>query len=277
MTWLPRWLEYSFVLIAAWLVAGVIVGERVEDISMPTSGLGSGEISSSFVVDEGLLHKVHLFGDGTAELAAADKPVAVTVSKLKVKLIGTVVAGKKSAAMVLMGESKMQQVFFIDQVMQPNVILRSVEATEITVDNHGNRERISIEEGKEIASTPPSTVRAMPGPRGARSREHVGRKIDKSNLQKQMRNFSTLMSQARVTPHFTDKKADGFTISEIVKGSLYEEVGLQNGDVIQKVNGESVTSAEQAMRMYRELQSATFIDVEINRGGTVQQISYTIQ
>jgi len=47
--------------------------------------------------------------------------------------------------------------------------------------------------------------------------------------------------------------------------------------VIQKVNGEEVTGAEQAMRMYRELQSATFIDIEVQRNGTVQQISYTIQ
>ncbi|MDQ6983279.1 MAG: type II secretion system protein GspC, partial [Ghiorsea sp.] len=63
----------------------------------------------------------------------------------------------------------------------------------------------------------------------------------------------------------------------IVKGSLYEEIGLMNGDIIKSVNGESVTGAEQAMRMYRELQSATFIDVEVERNGTMQQISYVIQ
>jgi len=105
----------------------------------------------------------------------------------------------------------------------------------------------------------------------------VNRKIDRNKLNSQMRNFSTLLSQARVSPHFTNKKPDGFTISEIVKGSLYEEIGLKNGDVIKKVNGESVTGAEQAMRMYRELQSATFIDVEVERAGTLQQISYVIQ
>jgi len=138
---------------------------------------------------------------------------------------------------------------------------------------------IAIEKGKPIVAA--SSNKARPVAQRVSKRRPVlpssSRRIDRQHLQKQMRNFSTLLSQARVTPHFTNGKPDGFMISEIVKGSLYEEIGLQNGDIIQKVNGESVTGAEQAMRMYRELQSATFIDVEVMRNGVIQQISYVIQ
>lgn len=272
----PRWVEIALVLLAAWLVAGVLVSSDAQqqtgnflipqDINEPEKA----------TVDETFLQKVNLFGLAKVQEKVTKQVEAapVVVSRLNIKLIGTVVAGEKSAAMVTVGQKKKQSVFFLQEEIQSNVFLKEVEATAIVVDNHGKSERISLEVGKTIARLPPSRAVAKPV---ARMPSRINKRVDKGRLQSQMRNFSTLLSQARVSPHFTNKKADGFTISEIVKGSLYEEVGLQNGDVIQKVNGESVTSAEQAMRMYRELQTATFIDVEISRGGSVQQINYAIQ
>jgi len=156
------------------------------------------------------------------------------------------------------------------------VVLLEVTAIDIVVDNHGKRERIVIEgEDALVSATPVQQV--LPTAQVQPRRPAINKQVNRGYIQEKIRNFSTLLSQARVTPHFTDNKPDGFTISEIVKGSMYEDMGLLDGDVIQKVNGEEVTGAEQAMRMYRELQSATFIDIEVQRNGTVQQISYTIQ
>ena len=59
--------------------------------------------------------------------------------------------------------------------------------------------------------------------------------------------------------------------------SLYGQVGLKNGDIIRKVNGQQITSAEEAMIMYQALQSATMISVELMRAGKVQQVHYNIR
>jgi general secretion pathway protein C len=66
-------------------------------------------------------------------------------------------------------------------------------------------------------------------------------------------------------------------ISNIVSGSLYEKAGLQNGDIIRKVNGTAVTGPQQAMEMFDQLRNATSIEVEILRAGNVQQVHYDIQ
>ena len=271
----PKWIELVLVLSAAWLVAGFVVDSSV-DVNQKSLQvtISEGEVSSS--LDPLFLRQVDLFGKSASKTVVSEQTIApVVASRLNIKLVGTVVAGDKSAAMVTVGNSRKQNVFFLDEEIQSGVSLKAVEPTEIVVDNHGKRERISIEAGKTLARSAPAVVRRKSPASSAPTK--VSKQLNRNHLQKQMRNFSTLLSQARVTPHFTNKKPDGFTISEIVKGSLYEEIGLQNGDVIHKVNGESVTSAEQAMRMYRELQSATFIDVEINRGGSIQQINYAIQ
>ena len=277
--WVPRWLEIGLVVLAAWLVSGWWTNS--EHGALPSAQTNEQVHPVAQDVDINLLRQTPLFGQvasqqAVTQLRKEDKPVVE--SRLNIKLIGTVVAGEKSAAMVSVQSSRKQEVFFLHEEIQPHVTLEEVAATEIVVNNHGKRERISIEAGKPIAQAPRVTApqKAAAVPRVAMP-DTINRKINRSKLNAQMRNFSTLLSQARVSPHFTNKKPDGFVISEIVKGSLYEEIGLKNGDIIKKVNGESVTGAEQAMRMYRELQSATFIDVEIERNGRLQQISYVIR
>ena len=277
--WVPRWLEIGLVVLAAWLVSGWWTNS--EHGALPSAQTNGQVHPVAQDVDINLLRQTPLFGQASSQQAVTqprkeDKPVVE--SRLNIKLIGTVVAGEKSAAMVSVQSSRKQEVFFLHEEIQPHVTLEEVAATEIVVNNHGKRERISIEAGKPIAQAPRVTApqKAAAVPRVAMP-DTINRKINRSKLNAQMRNFSTLLSQARVSPHFTNKKPDGFVISEIVKGSLYEEIGLKNGDIIKKVNGESVTGAEQAMRMYRELQSATFIDVEIERNGRLQQISYVIR
>lgn len=271
MTWLPRWAEYGLVIFMAWLVSGLLVGGSQPTIQ-PTA-LPQIQADESSKMDM-FFQNIPLFGQAKVQDKKVNQPVAVVASKLNIKLVGTVVADKKSAAMVTLSGSKKQHVFFLQEEMQPGVRLKQVEPAAIVVDNHGKMERIALETGKPLLHAPSNTA----APRFTRSKLPMrSRSLNKQKLQKQMRNFSTLLSQARVTPNFTNKKPDGFMISAIVKGSLYEEIGLLNGDVIKKVNGESVTGAEQAMRMYRELQNATFIDVEIERNGSLQQLSYTIQ
>jgi len=103
------------------------------------------------------------------------------------------------------------------------------------------------------------------------------RRVDRKHLQNQISDFPKLLSQARVVPHFQGGKPDGFVIGDIVPGSLYGQIGLQNGDIIRKVNGQQVTNAQQAMAMYQALKSASSINLELMRAGQVQRMHYNIR
>jgi len=274
----PKWVEVLLVLSAAWVVAGFFVGTSVQLTGFIAQD-SANKRSENSDIDVSKLSNVALFGEAPAVGAVAvqkPQPQVTAPSRLNITLIGTVVAGGKSAAVVKKDKGSEQEVFVLGQALQPGVVLLEVTAIDIVVDNHGKRERIVIEgEDALVSATPVQQV--LPTAQVQPRRPAINKQVNRGYIQEKIRNFSTLLSQARVTPHFTDNKPDGFTISEIVKGSMYEDMGLLDGDVIQKVNGEEVTGAEQAMRMYRELQSATFIDIEVQRNGTVQQISYTIQ
>ncbi|MCK8503464.1 type II secretion system protein GspC [Myxococcus fulvus] len=85
------------------------------------------------------------------------------------------------------------------------------------------------------------------------------------------------LSDARMVPAFKDGKAQGFKVLSIRKGSLYEKLGLQNGDVLQRINGMRLDSLEKAMETYMLLKSQRRLEVELERGGASVRKVYDVQ
>jgi len=66
--------------------------------------------------------------------------------------LGTVVAGKRSAAMMTVGKSA-ETLFYLGSPLQPGVFLKAVEANAVVLGNRGKAERVKMIEGKGIAGT----------------------------------------------------------------------------------------------------------------------------
>jgi len=284
---IPLFSEVLLIAALAWMVSGWMLPANAPK-SPATSVTVTG--SATTLPDLSGLISVPLFGkilagiQPTKPVAQAPKPI--TLSPLNIKLLGTVVAEEHAAAIIALAAGREQRVFFIGDSIQPGVVLKTVEVEAIVVERGGKLERISLEQSaklstapapsRNIASNPPHpATQAM---RRARIPPHAMRKqMSRSHLQKQLQNFPALLSQARVLPHMNNGKPEGFTISEIAPGSLYQQAGLQNGDIILSVNGKRITGAKQAMSMYQSLQSAAAIDLELVRAGQVRQIHYDIR
>lgn len=92
--------------------------------------------------------------------------------------------------------------------------------------------------------------------------------------------LASLLTQARVTPHITagsSGKPDGVVINEIQPGSLFENVGLANGDIIQEVNGRPVTGVADLVSMYRDLKPGANLSVKVSRTGRQVVLNHTVQ
>src|SRR5690606_14990128 len=93
--------------------------------------------------------------------------------------------------------------------------------------------------------------------------------ISREDVERQLSNLSALATQARVVPSFKDGKANGFKIFSIRPGSLYQKLGLQNGDVIRKMNGYAIYSPEKALASYSRLRESSRSEAELERRGRV--------
>ena len=92
--------------------------------------------------------------------------------------------------------------------------------------------------------------------------------------------LASLLTQARVMPHVTagsSGKPDGVVINEIQPGSLFENAGLVNGDVIQEVNGRAVTGVADLVSMYRDLKPGASLSVKVTRAGRQVVLNHTVQ
>jgi type II secretion system protein C len=92
--------------------------------------------------------------------------------------------------------------------------------------------------------------------------------VSRAEVQQTMENPAEFFSQMRALPHFVNGKTDGFSISNVAPGSVFEQIGLQNGDLLTSIQGQPVTNPMQAMGLISAVRTASAIDLTVNRGGS---------
>lgn len=198
------------------------------------------------------------------------------LSTLPLKLVGTIVhinAAKSLATIEVKGKFLP---FIPNDDIEGLATLLKVERRRIIFRNASNglNEYIEMKEGKSLnfglrKETPATVSSAAP-----EQKDFAFKRDEVNNM---IRNLPELLQQARAEPKvLPGGKIDGFCMVDIMPGSLYEKIGLRVGDCIKGVNGEPVDSPARAMEMYQQLRTANRIQIDIDRNGSKETLTYTI-
>jgi general secretion pathway protein C len=157
------------------------------------------------------------------------------------------------------------------------------------VCNDGTKEYLDAEAGGGAdvgaLSAPNVGVGPVPPPkRGAPGKAMEGVRqvadnryeVDRSVIDSTFSNLNTVATQARIVPSFKNGVANGFKLFSIQPGSLYASIGIENGDVVQRVNGYEINSPEKALELYQRLQQSQHVTIELERGGQAIRKEYNI-
>jgi general secretion pathway protein C len=101
-------------------------------------------------------------------------------------------------------------------------------------------------------------------------------RIDRAAMRRHLSDATTLARGARIVPNYQNGRANGFKLFSIRPASLYAVVGLQNGDIVVKINGHAITTPDQALAVYTQLRTASKISVELRRRGRTVVMRYAI-
>jgi len=117
---------------------------------------------------------------------------------------------------------------------------------------------------------------AGPGTEGVRRVADHRYELDKQVIESALSNLNTLATQARLVPSFKNGVANGFKLFQIQPGSLYSSIGIENGDVITRINGYEVNSPDKALEVYQKLRESSHVTIEYERAGQPYKNDYTI-
>jgi len=84
------------------------------------------------------------------------------------------------------------------------------------------------------------------------------------------------MRAARIIPDIQDGRAVGLKLYGIRRESLFERLGIQNGDSIRSVNGQPIGSVDSAMAAYGGAQAADQLVVVVDRRGETITRTYRV-
>jgi type II secretion system protein C len=71
-------------------------------------------------------------------------------------------------------------------------------------------------------------------------------------------------------------KIEGFKISKVTKNSVFEKIGLKEGDIIKTINNNALNSYGDAMKVYSNIKDTTYLNIEVLRKNEVVELNYEI-
>lgn len=101
--------------------------------------------------------------------------------------------------------------------------------------------------------------------------------ISRSMLNKVLDNAGRLIGIAAVAPKMEGGQSTGMEIRGIRANTLLTKLGIQNGDVLESVNGQPLTSTDAALGAYTTLRTADKFNLSIRRGSQSMVINYNLQ
>ncbi|MGC3997878.1 MAG: type II secretion system protein GspC [Anaeromyxobacter sp.] len=153
------------------------------------------------------------------------------------------------------------------------------EGTKEYVDDGGGGGDVLASGGPNLGYSPVPPPGRPPAVANVEGIRNVGKdryEIDRTALDAKLNNLSEFATQARIVPSFKNNVANGFKLIAVQPGSLYSAIGIENGDVIQRVNGYELNSPEKALELYTKLREAGRVTLELERGGQVVRKEFTI-
>ena len=251
-----------------------IVGTHLDDIPPTTvthkiSTMNSSQkrpLSEYRVIDE---KNIFVSAKEAAEISEQDETEGLQPTSLNLILLGTVSSAQgQDYAVIEEGPGKKQGLYKVGDTVQEAAI-KKILRQKVVLSVGNTDEVLSMDEKPQGDAL---QTRDMPlSRRGSRI------PLRHSDIERSMGDIGSLLSQARIQPHFKGGKADGFRLSRIKPNSLFTKMGFRNGDIVHKINNNSIRTTNDMIALYQNLRSGQEVALEITRRGRKETLRYHIE
>ena len=101
--------------------------------------------------------------------------------------------------------------------------------------------------------------------------------VDRRELAGAVDDMSGLMTQLRAVAEVQDGRPAGFRLFRMQDDSIFRRLGLQNGDVVQRVNGQAVSDPANLLAFLQRLRTEPRVALDIRRGAERRTMVYDLR
>jgi general secretion pathway protein C len=215
---------------------------------------------------------LHLFGaPQSAPKAARSVPVAAPPTSLQLTLRGVLATGNAGSAIAIIADDRGRELpYRVGDAISDQVRVKGIEPQRVLLNHNGRDEVLELPakrlEGTAAArsSTAAQAVDAVPDRTGAVSRNLIN-------------NPSAIARHIALQPVNLDGGGQGYRVSPLGEGLLFESAGLERGDVIVAINGITFDDPEALGKLLMELRRSDRFMLDLDNGETRQKLSILLE
>ncbi len=189
------------------------------------------------------------------------------------ELQGTV-AGPSEVAMAIIKDrqKKLTDVYKIGDALGAARIV-SIRKDAVILQENGQKKILKL----ETSRSPSTTVKAVPSVRTG-TKESASRQTPTPPPHaRRIQILEDILDQAVIEPAVQKNQTVGLQISKLDEIPLAKLLGIQNGDIIQRVNGQLLTSKQKAFQVFRKAKTQPEIVLELIRNGKREALSFSLR
>lgn len=272
-------------LAATWLAADVVT-EVAASMLIPQTAQSRARVAAppassqswsqrQAILDRNLFGAQVLSDEIITEEIEPDEDLQET--RLPLKLLGTVSSTDQIVASAAIENSRKRTHEVVkvgDRLADfPEVVVFRIDRGRVVLQNGASREELTMNE--DLLASAPKVNTPKPAPRPSRRatpKRERGKKSAKDRLkdladQAGVTGAAALFSQARVLPKYKDGQMVGIEISQIEADSFYEQVGLEEGDMLTNINGITIDTPAATQKLLEAFTSEAPLVAEVTGPG----------
>jgi len=259
---IPRSTVYSALELALLSLLALQSARLVWTIVTPVDPVGQWRASGGFAPGSSAL--LGQF-DPFFRLSGAAGPVVVTSLNLKLFGVREDRATGRGAAIVALPDGT-QRSFAVGDEIVPGVTLTAVGFDSVTISRSGTPEQLFLDQSQPAAlagaGAPPMVVGAPP-PGGFAPLPIVTTAAPPVEVE------GSAATDIQFSPRLNGRNVTGVTVAPKGAGTAFRAAGLAAGDVIVSVNGQRITSPDQARSLAGQISGNREVTMQVERNGRV--------
>jgi type II secretion system protein C len=100
--------------------------------------------------------------------------------------------------------------------------------------------------------------------------------LKRGEIKDALQHSTQLFQQIHAAPNIQNGKTNGFTLDEIEPGSVFEDLGLEDGDQLTSIDGRQIENPAEAIGLLSTIQTRSSVDITVMRDGHPVSLHYDI-